>query len=174
MDILLFDGEGYKGELAKAIPNQIVRDKLVIIQAKDDKLNRQALSKHVDILLDPHVFRRKDYMHQRNSGLNQVLCNLAKQNDVAIGFSFSSVLNSKERTKLIGRMIQNIKLCRKYKVRMVVASFAKSDKDTRNLKDIQSFFKVLGMTAKETNLNFVEERLEFKRKFVRKGVMLAK
>tara|TARA_Y100000310_G_scaffold333369_1_gene410775 strand:+ start:71 stop:595 length:525 start_codon:yes stop_codon:yes gene_type:complete len=172
MDIIFFDGDGYKGELAKAIPKQIVRDKIIIIQAKDDKLNRQALSKHVDILLDPHLFRRKDYMHQRDSGLNQVLCNLARENKIAIGFSFSSILNAKDRAKIIGRMIQNIKLCRKYRVKMVIGSFAKSEKDTRNLKDIQSFFKVLGMTGKEANLNFVKERLEFKRKFIRKGVML--
>jgi len=83
------------------------------------------------------------------------------------------VLQSKERGKLIGRMMQNIKLCRKYKVRMVIGSFGKTQDDVRSEKDMQSFFKVIGMTGKEVQMNYVEERLEYKKKFIRKGVMRA-
>jgi len=147
---------------------------IVVVQGGDDTFNRQVLScKYVDILLDPHLGQRKDFMHQRNSGLNHILCALAKEHNVAIGFSFSSILHAERRGPLLGRMIQNIKLCRKYKLPMVIGSFAKNSWDQRNKKDLQAFFKVLGMTGKEVGIHFVEERLEYKRRFVQKGVMLA-
>jgi RNase P/RNase MRP subunit p30 len=115
---------------------------------------------------------RKDKLNQRDSGLNQVLCTLAKENNTAIGFSFSSVLNSTRRSEVIGRIVQNIILCRKYKVRMVIGTFAVCERDVRNLKDVQAFFKALGMTGKEVQMNFVSERLDFKKRYVSKGVML--
>tara|TARA_Y100000310_G_C20601434_1_gene773260 strand:+ start:528 stop:1052 length:525 start_codon:yes stop_codon:yes gene_type:complete len=174
MDIILFNGEGHKVDLAKSIPRSIQKENIVIVQGGENKINRSALSnKFVDILLDPHMNRRKDFMHHRDSGLNQVLCKLAKERNIAIGFSFSAILKSKNLPEDLGRIIQNIKLCRKYKVKMVIASFAKNKNEQRNIKDIQSFFKVLGMTGKELQCDFVKERLGFKKKFITKGVRLA-
>ena len=66
--------------------------------------------------------------------------------------------------------MQNIELCKKYKVKMVIGTFAKDKSEFRNEKDIEALFKVLGMNIIERE--FVKKRLEFKRKFVRKGVML--
>ena len=172
MDILQCEGIGYKADVLQKIPKQSSKD-LVVVQGGDDTLNRLALScKHVDILLDPHLGNRKDFMHQRNSGLNHVLCALAKENTVAIGFSFSAILRSPQREKLLGRMMQNILLCRKYKIPMVIGSFAKNHWEIRNEKDLQAFFMVLGMTGKEVQMNFVQKRLDYKKRFVQKGVML--
>ena len=175
MDIIQFEGNGYKVEVARRISDSFIRDKVVIVQSNDDDFNRKVVSsKNVDILLDPHLGYRKDKLHQRDSGLNQVLCELAKENNVAIGFSFSSVLNSTRRSEVIGRMIQNIILCRKYKVKMVIGTFAVSEKDVRNLKDVQAFFRALGMTGKEVQMNFVSERLDWKKRYISKGVMLSR
>ena len=173
MDIIQYAGNGYKVEVLRRIPKMASKE-LVIVQGGDDTLNRLAVSsRYVDVLLDPHVGSRKDFMHQRNSGLNHVLCALAKENNVAIGFSFSSILHSTQRAKDMGRMMQNILLCRKYKIPMVIGSFAKDAWDVRNEKDLQAFFQVLGMTGKEVQMNFVEKRLDYKKRFVQKGVMLA-
>jgi len=147
------------------------RNKIIIITGGSDKINRAAVStKNVDILLDPHLGQRMDKMHQRDSGLNQVLLKLAKQNNVAISFSFKSVLNSKDRVKDLGRIIQNITLCRKYKVKIVILEF-----ENRNRVDVNSLFKVLGMTAKElqTSDGYEQYKLDFKARYVMKGVMLA-
>jgi len=152
------------------------RDKFVIVKGGNDKINRMAVSsKKVDILLDPHIGYRKDFMHNRNSGLNQVLCKFAKENNVAVGFSFSNVLHSEDYREF-GRIIQNIKLCRKYKIKMVVGNFAKSESDVRELTDVYSLFKVLGITGKELKDSgeFVVSRLEYKRGYVSKGVMRTK
>jgi RNase P/RNase MRP subunit p30 len=148
------------------------RDKFVIVKGGNDKVNRLAVSsRKVDILLDPHVGYRKDFMHNRNSGLNQVLCKLARDNNVAIGFSFSNILHSKDYREF-GRIMQNIKLCRKYKIKMIVGNFAKSKLDVRELSDVYSLFKVLGMTGKELKESgeFVASRLEYKKGYVSKGI----
>lgn len=173
MDIIQYDGNGHRINVLSRIPKQASKE-LVVVQGSDDTLNRLALSsRYVDILLDPHLGSRKDFMHQRNSGLNQVLCVLAKENNVAVGFSFSSILHAEKRGRVLGRIMQNIRLCRRYKVPMVIGSFAKNDWDVRNEKDLQAFFQVLGMTGKEVQMDFVEKRLDYKRRFVMKGVMLA-
>ena len=36
---------------------------------------------------------KKDYLHQRASGLNHIICGLAKKNKVCIGFSYSHLFN---------------------------------------------------------------------------------
>ena len=173
MDIIQYDGNGYRIVISPKIPKQASKE-LVVVQGSDDTLNRLALSsRYIDILLDPHLGSRKDFMHQRNSGLNHVLCALAKENNVAVGFSFSSILHAEKRERVLGRIMQNIKLCRKYKVPMVIGSFAKDSWDVRNEKDLKAFFQVLGMTGKEVQMDFVEKRLDYKRRFVMKGVMLA-
>jgi len=175
MDIITFDGNGYRVEILQKVPKHRIADKIIIVQGGDDGVNREVVSsQHVDILLDPHLGKRHDAMHQRDSGLNHVLCALAKEHHVAIGFSFVAVLHAQNRAKLLGRMMQNIKLCRKYKVRIVIGSFAKEQSDARNVKDMQSFFRVLGMTGKEVQMNFIDERLDYKRRFIKKGVTRAK
>ncbi len=100
-----------------------------------------------DVLFSAESTQPKDYIHQRGSGLNHVLCSLARKNKVAIGFSFADILASRgsQRAQLIGRMMQNIMLCRKYKVRMLIGSFAKDPWKMRSPHDLASFFVMLGM-----------------------------
>lgn len=117
---------------------------IVIVEGGDDKINRAALeNKKVDILLSPEKGRGKDYTHHRNSGLNQVLCKLAAKNKIAIGFNFDDIVASKNKEVLMGRMMQNIRFCRKFKVRMVL--IGKRDK-----KDLFIFAQTLGMTPGES------------------------
>ena len=98
-----------------------------IVIGGDEKKNRKAVEdKNVDILLSPEKNREKDFMHSRDSGLNQVLCKLAKKNKVAIGFNFNDVLMSKNRSVILGKMMQNVRFCRKYKVKMVIVSGAQN------------------------------------------------
>lgn len=102
--------------------------------------------KRIDLVVSLERSSGRDFMHYRNSGLNQVLCKLAKRNNIAIGFNFNDILKDKPN---MGRMIQNIRLCRKYKVRMVLASFASNVYEMRNPKDLMSFGISLGMTEKD-------------------------
>lgn len=119
-----------------------------IIFGNNDETNRKAVeSKSIDILMSPEKKRYKDFMKSRNSGLNQVLCKLAFQNKVAIGFNFNEVLLLKdfERADLLGRMMFNVKLCNKYKVKMIVCNSIKNNEEIRSESDLESFARVLGM-----------------------------
>jgi hypothetical protein len=131
-------------------PNQISKakkySKFVFIQSSHS--NRWVLEKNRNIILfDVEKQPRKDFMHHRNSGLNQVLCKLANQNHNMIAFAFSHLIAN--MPVLLGRISQNIKLCRKYKVNMMLASFADSIYKMRAYHDMLSFAKVMGMHPKE-------------------------
>lgn len=142
------------------------------------QFNREVLSnKKVDILLSPHHGVVRDFLHYRNSGLNDVLCKLAKKNSVAIGFSFSEVLNSQgiNRSLMLGRMMQNVRFCRKFKVPMVLASFAFEGFEMRAPKDLISFGVVLGMTPDEarkalSSINEIVGKKHSSASFVAEGV----
>ena len=155
IDMVKFNGEMFN--LGSEI--KYFKD-LRIVEGGSEEKNRKAVEdKSTDILLSPERNAQNDKLSSRNSGLNQVLCKLAHDNKVAIGFSFSELLNSKERSKVIGRWVQNIRLCRKYKVKMVLASFSNSKWEMRSPKDLFSLALTLGMTGKEAN-----ESLNFKKK----------
>ena len=161
IDIIKFTGEQHKLGFTRIIQIKQFR----VVEGGSDEINRKTVeNKQVDILLAPEKNREKIYMHQRDAGLNQVLCKLAKKNKVAIGFSFSELLNVKNKILTLGQMMQNIRLCRKYKVKIIVASFAKNKWEMRHAQDLLAFAKVLGMTAKEAKaaLNFQKKQREIK------------
>ena len=138
------------GEYAKEFGfSKLVKVKEIrSLEGKDDDSIRKALeNKDTDLVYGVEKFRAKDKMNQKDSGLNHVLCKLANKNKIKIGFSFSDVLNSEgsKRSKILGRMIQNVELCNKYKVDMVVGSFAKNEYELRNSSDLIAFGRVLGM-----------------------------
>ena len=127
---------------------------LVVVEGGDEKINRACVeNSKVDILLSPEKNRKNDYLYVRNSGLNHILCKFANKNKVAIGFNFNDILESKNREVLIGRMMQNVRFCRKYKADMVFDCFGSCEVSKQNLV---SFCRVLGMSPGEAKkaLNF--------------------
>ena len=150
----------FKGEMFNLGSEIKFYNEFRIVEGGSEEKNRKAVEdKTTDILLSPERNAQNDKMTSRSSGLNQVLCKLAHDNKIAIGFSFSELLNSKEKSKIIGRWMQNIRLCRKYKVKMVLASFANNKWEMRLPKDLFSLGLTLGMTGKEA-----DESLNFKKK----------
>jgi len=103
------------------------------------------------IIFGLETIAARDSMHHRNSGLNHVLCKLANKNNIMIGFSFSDILNTNgiTRSQILGRIMQNIRLCRKYKVKTIVASFAENPYELRPYHDLKSVFICLGMHPEE-------------------------
>ncbi|MAG45512.1 MAG: hypothetical protein CMH63_01940 [Nanoarchaeota archaeon] len=121
------------------------KETLVIVEVDNKNLRKIFESNNVDIVLGLEKLEDKDSLHHKNSGLNQVLCNLAKKNKISVGFNFNDVLSGLEEGKLIGRMMQNVRLCKKYKVNMVLGSFAKTKYDLRLKKDLEVFGKLIGI-----------------------------
>jgi hypothetical protein len=113
--------------------------------------SREAIERGADIVFGFELQEGKEHTHYRLSGLNQVLCALATEKNVRIGFSFSAILNSygQKRAQLIGRMAQNIIFCRKFKTPVKIASFATSPYEMRAPAELNAFFSQLGMDSQQ-------------------------
>ena len=117
---------------------------------KSSSNNREIIEKsRSDLVFSLEEYSKKDFMHQRGSGLNHIMAKLAHVNNIMIGFSLNSILNSDKKHMILGRIMQNIKLCRKYKVKMMIASFAFDPMEMRSPHDLMSLFLKLGMHQKE-------------------------
>ena len=104
-----------------------------------------------------------DFLHHRGSGLNQVLAELMRKKKRIVGFSFSSLLqvNGAKRAQFMGRMQQNFRLCKKYKVETLIASFARDPSEMRRASDLGSLFLSLGMEPA-----MVKKALESAKRFI--------
>ncbi len=138
-DILISENNFDKArqQIRKNFNNQI------IFSSNNDELNRKILEKeNINVLLINQA-GRKDKQKQRNSGFNQVLAKISKKKKVAIGINLDEIINSKakEKSKILARIKQNIKLCNKNKIQMKFISF----KNKRDIYDIKALGLVLGM-----------------------------
>jgi len=117
---------------------------LAVKSSENDRLLIE--SRKIKIIYGFEDLPRKDYLHQRASGLNHILCELAAKNNVAVGFSYGLLLNQKPAAVSLaaGRMMQNIKLCHKYGVKAIIGAFSEKPYGLRAQHDITSLFKILG------------------------------
>jgi len=146
-----------KPELRKEVSRNYGKFKILAVQGSNDEVNRAAVEdKKVDILLNPEIERTYDFSDWRNSGLNDVLCKLASQNDVAIGIDVSILPEERfARAERIGRIMQNIRLCRKFKTKI----FIFSGKNELNEHDLRSIALTLGASTQQA-----DESLSFSKK----------
>ena len=122
----------------------------IIVQAQADKFNRKIIENpDVDILLSPESLNRKDKLKQRDSGLNEVMCKLAKKNNIKIGIDLSALAKQPKKQKaiLIARIMQNINLCKRTKTPIVI--FPKQKK-----QEILSFFQTLKGSTQQAKFGF--------------------
>ena len=130
--------ETYFNKLKEKIKKNSKKE--IIFTSDDDEFNRKVLEKLPIQILLINLESRKDYQKQRNSGFNQVMAKIAKKNKIQIGINFDELLSSKNKEKIISRLIQNIKLCNKYKIQMIFIS-----KNKQSKLNLISLGLVLGM-----------------------------
>jgi RNase P/RNase MRP subunit p30 len=125
------------------------RGKKIVFSSDDDELNRKILEKlgeslTIDCLLI-NQNRRKDGQKQRDSGFNQVMAKSAKKNSVCIGINLDEITENrgKDKSRILARIQQNIKLCNKNKLKMKFINLKKENE--RNIYDLKSLGLVLGM-----------------------------
>lgn len=138
---------------------------ILIVESRGSEKDRHVLEKtNTDCVYSFEENRKKDKVHHRGSGLNQVLCKIMKDKKKIIVYNFNLVLNSKgaDRARIMGRIKQNIKFCRKYKVQQAIASFASTPFEMRALTDLKSFGIAMGMHQSEAKkaLELIQERVE--------------
>ena len=165
-----------KSEDIRSLRRKIDSEKgLVVVEAGSDEINKNLFeNKKVDILLSLERNRERDFMKSRDSGLNQTLCKLASKNKIAIGFNFSDVFNTNgiERSNLLGKMMQNARLCKKYKVKVIVGSFASKWQESRSERDLMAFGREIGI--EKVNNKDAISFLKNKKDYIFEGVTLVK
>jgi len=122
-----------------------IKEKTLVVSYYDEPMRNLIEEKQVDIVFGFESIRKKDSLHQRSSGLNHVIAKQMHDNGIACGFSFSDILHAHNKDILLGRMMQNIRLCRKFKVAMAAASCAQHPFEMRSAADMMNFFGMLGM-----------------------------
>ena len=75
--------------------NQKFKDKEVFVAIKSSDADREIIERNMsNLIFGFEEISRKDFFNQRLSGLDHILCKLAHDNDISIGFSFNSLLNN--------------------------------------------------------------------------------
>jgi RNase P/RNase MRP subunit p30 len=121
-----------------------VHDINEIVIAKASENSRDVIARYMpNVAYDLELSAQKDFAKARNSGLDKAICQFANKNSVLVAVSFSNILNSS--AQLIGRVKQNIKLCKKYKVKTMIGSFAKEPYAMRSPHELKAVLLSLGM-----------------------------
>ncbi len=148
-DTTLLTAEKPKEILYRAHPAR-QQKKLVIFRPSSEEALRFALEKSpVHMVLGVEQIHPHDSLHYPRSGLNQVLCRLAAARGITVGFSFAEILQCNHRARLLTRMMFNIKLCHKYKVKMFFSNFSSQREEMRSAEDLFAFWRLLGGRSKE-------------------------
>ncbi len=123
---------------------------IVLVKSTENARNIIESNKNI-IIFGLEQNNKKDFIHQKRSGLNHIMCSLATKNNIKIGLSFNSLLSASEQKRniLLGRMIDNIKLCRKYKTKVIIGSFAANPYEMRAYNDLISLFSTLSLHPSE-------------------------
>lgn len=125
---------------------------ILAVTGHDDNFNRRVLeTMTINYLVSPESGQRKDTLKQRDSGLNHVLAKIAKQKNIAIVINFTEInkLKPKDKALKLGKIMQNIKICRRAKCKIKIATFAKDKDELRTEKQLKDFTSTLGMSSQQ-------------------------
>ena len=128
---------------AKEFYQETGRHNKIAVEGYNEEVNKAALeNKKVVMLVNPERYFEKDFMDQRGAGLNDVLCRLAAKNNIAIALDIDYLLGLRDEEKVnkLGKIMQNIRLCKKAKTNMILMN-----KSGRDDYDLRAFLSTLGM-----------------------------
>jgi len=118
-----------------------------IVLAQDEEFNRKMLERaNFDILLSPEKNTSNTTIRSIDSGLNHVLCKIASKRGIRIGIDLENLRNleNKQKAIILEKIIQNIKLCRKYKVQLAL-------KGIKDKSDSFAFLLSLGSSTEQAS-----------------------
>jgi RNase P/RNase MRP subunit p30 len=147
--------DGYLIESSEREARRIVESlkgsvKKVGVVGGDDAFNRRVVETlRVDYLVSPERGVKADSLKQRDSGINHVVAKLAKEKGVVIVVNMSEVrkLRGKELALRLGRLIQNVKVCRKAGCGIGIGSFGSGKSEVFGEKERRAFGVSLGMSS---------------------------
>jgi RNase P/RNase MRP subunit p30 len=164
-DIKNFDSDGIlidadEKECRRAIEFIKAKNKQmkIAVLGRDDEFNRRALETlKINYLISPELTEQRDSIKQRASGLNHLTAKIAKEKNITIveGINFIFLQQDKKlKARLIARIIQNIEICRKAKCEIKFATFAKSEDELLDEKQVAAIGFSLGMSSQQVKTCF--------------------
>jgi RNase P/RNase MRP subunit p30 len=119
-------------ETRKKIDKAFKGNKKVYVLSKNIEFNRKILENKKVSGLIIHDYDFKDKLKERTSGLNHILCNIAKKNNIKIFFDLNELKNKEklEKSKILSKIKQNIMLLKKSKINFYWINFNKEEKET--------------------------------------------
>ncbi len=116
---------GTKTEILKALNK--AKTKQAVIGGSID-LNRKILEhKKTSELILNHK-KGKPMLYQQDSGLNHILCKIAKQNNITIIIDLKDISgNKKDKAEILAKIRQNLKLIKKYKNKLKITGMPKHE-----------------------------------------------
>lgn len=102
----------------------------------------------VDVLSRPDKEAERDYMKQRDSGIDHIIARNMLERFIALELNFSDILHSRGRSRaiLLGRIRQNIKIALKYNTPIVFTTGSDKLSDLRSPGEMFSLARVLGLS----------------------------
>lgn len=157
----VLEGDGCDGYLIEALESEVRKiiaslkgkKKIIAVVGGDSVFNRRAIETlKIDYLVSPERGLKREGLKQRDSGLNHVLAKEAVKRGVSIVIDFGEVsrLEGKPKALRLEKIIQNIKICRKAKCQIKIASFAETSKGVVEGKGLKSFGISLGMSSEQS------------------------
>lgn len=147
-DFILLTGTNKK-ELLRSIDQARSKKLLTIYKADDEEMLRFIIEKtNINIIFGMEEIFAKDSLHFVRGGLDQILCTLAKQKNKTIGFSYAQLLHCGDKPKLLRRMMFNLSMCEKYKVKTLVSNFSADVFEMRSAKDLAALERVMRKKGK--------------------------
>ena len=138
-------------ELSKLVSLRREYD-VLLVKGGDLGLNRKVVeTPEVDILLHPE-FERRD------SGFYHTMAKLAKENNVAVELNFREILLSSKNTRshIIHNISENVKLCKKFHIPIIICSGAVSHLQMKDPKVLISMGTLIGLDLKEAKQSLSE------------------
>ncbi len=141
--------------IIESLKQKNIKKKIAVL-GRDNSFNRRALETlKINYLVSPerelsenYNDKRKDTLKQRDSGLNHVIAKIAKEKDIAIVIDiddFNSIKDKKKKAQRLARIIQNVKICRRAKCKLLIWSLSgEIDK-----KAIEAFGFSIGMSSQQ-------------------------
>lgn len=101
---------------------------------------------------------RKDFLTHKRSGINHVIAKRLKENEIAYLIPLSYIDSNLH--VILGRILQNIKLQRKYKFDIIVSSFAKNINELKSIISVDAFYKLFNIGDKEYLFRTIIKQIE--------------
>lgn len=154
--------DDYEGYFIEADENQIkrilsflksknIKKKIALFSRNLEEIRRFIETLNFNYLVSPEFNEGKDNLRQRSSGLNEYLTKVCSKKSIKIliALSFLENLNEVEKARILSRIIQNIRLCRKKNCEMKISSFSTNSFFDRRERERIGFS--LGMSSQQVS-----------------------